>query len=241
MGNEVFQEVTLPSGGKLYGDGKAVVKLRTLKGKDEKLIAEINDDNFERKFALVLGNLIEGIDAGELTLGDRMHILLWEVINSQSPKYPVKLICEDCEKEVQVDIDLAEMESIGLDDLVEPKEVMLPDAGVPVKLRLFRVKDEIKIFEREKSGKPSWCYRYALTLVDDKMDIVQKESFIDELSATDLGVIRAFQEKYSHGPTMLSVYVCPKCGGGGDCAVPFRLEMLLPSAQTLVSRLGATI
>ena len=54
-------------------------------------------------------------------------------------------------------------------------------------------------------------------------------------------LIRAFHDKFKHGPKMISKYTCPDCGGTGVMPVPFRLEMLLPYGENLARAVGDTV
>jgi len=74
--------------------------------------------------------------------------------------------------------------------------------------------------------------RFAHSIVSDD-NIFEKELFLEKLDSKDLMYIRAFHEKYSHGPKMETKYMCPHCGGVGIIPTPFRLEMLLPFGERL--------
>lgn len=226
-------KVNLPSRCKVYDVDPASITIRTLKGKDEKIIAEITSDNLVLKMNQLLENVLEGIDPRKLTLGDRQYLLLWLATNSYGKDYPVEVVCEGCGQLISVTVDLSKLEVEYLpEDYSEPYEVQLSD-GKSVYLRLFRVEDEMDILEWESQGKNSWLYRYALTLVDESKNIIEKMKFLEDLEAKDLAKIRAFHEKFDHGPIMESKYECPYCGFKGVMAVPFRIEMVFPIGPTL--------
>jgi len=241
MGNEIYYPLPLPSKCRLYKDVKPEdIKIRTLKGKDEKLIAEINSDNIERKLTTVLKGVLQGIDPIKLTLGDRMHIILWEIVNSFGKDHMIEVTCDHCGKTFQQTVDFSKIESVELpDDFQEPYSIELSDKRI-LNVRLFRVSDEISISDFEKSGKNSWSYRFAHTIVDDNLNIVEKEALIDDLPSIDTAKIRFVQEKFQHGPDMLTEYKC-SCGGNGIVAVPFHPRLLLPYGQELASCVGTTI
>jgi len=238
---ENYQPIELPSKCLLYdGIDPSAVKIRTLKGKDEKIMAEISNVNFEKKLCQVLGNVLQGIKPEQLTLGDRMFIILWEAINTFGNDYPVDTYCIDCDSKIIIEVDLSVIEVKTLDDgISEPFQIQIEN-GSSIGVRLFRVEDEIKIYDFEKNGKSSFGYRYALTLVDDR-DIIQREEFLDNLSAKDVAKIRAVQEKYTHGPIMEQTYACPKCGGSGRLTIPFQLELIFPYGKTLERYYGETV
>jgi len=149
-----FKPIKLPSRCLVYdGVDPDGISIRTLKGKDEKLIAEVNYDNFEKKFLLLLKNIIKGVDPIKLTVGDRLFILLWEAINSYSKDFDIEHTCIECYEKIKSTVDLSDLEVIELSkDFKEPYEKKLSDGSI-VKLRLFTVQDEINIAAYEKADK----------------------------------------------------------------------------------------
>lgn len=241
---ENYLPLNLPSKGLPYQDlpnfNLSEVKIRTLKGKDEKLLAELTYDNFERKFLVVLRNIVKGIDPEKLTIGDRLYILIWEAINSYSKDFDVEHTCENCFEKIISTIDLSSLEVIELpSDFKEPYSIKLSN-GDTINVRLFRVEDEIKISDYEKTNNPSWVYRYALALIDDK-GIWDRVNYLENLDVKDFAKIRAFHDKFYHGPKMEAKYVCQKCGGSGLVPVPFRIEMLFPYGKTLTKYFGNAV
>ena len=225
--------VTLPSAGLVYpGVDVSKIQVRSMKGKDEKLLAELNIDNVEKKYAELLKQLITGIDVQELTLGDRGLLLLWIKANSYSPIVKTKTVCEHCYNSITVDVDLTQVTLKELsEDLKEPASITLSDNS-ELKLRLFRVKDEIKVAEVEKKqGKANASlYQLALSIVDDK-DIPTRISFLENLDTQDLQKIRKFHLDNVHGPELDKIkFTCPKCGSDeGVLSLPFRPDFLLPT------------
>jgi hypothetical protein len=234
--------INLPSKCLAYtGVDASTIQIRTLKGRDEKLIAEISTDNFDKKANLLLGSVLKGIEPTKLTIGDRLALILWETINSYGKDFPIESECEHCWQKSEYNIDLSKLDNVTLpDDYKQPYEVKLSDSGKLVKLRLLTVDDLLKVSEIDKLGQNVWLYRYALSIVDDK-GIWDRVEFLEELSVRDLATIRAFHEKFIHGPKMETTYECPKCGGGGVLPIPFRLEMLLPYGKRLNKYLGNAV
>ena len=241
--DEKYFQIELPSKCMVYKDvDPSVVEIRTFKGKDEKLISEISSENFEKKFVTVLKQVLKGIDPLQLTIGDELHLALWETINSYSKDFFVTHECEHCWKTSEVTVDLSTLEVVNLPDgFEEPKEVTLPESGDVVKLRLLRVADVIKTDEIVKMGKNVWLYRYALSIVDDEKGIWDKVTYLENMESKDLMHIRAFHDKHIHGPKMETSYECSNCGGVGLMPVPFRPDMLLPYGKTLSRYIGDAV
>lgn len=244
--NENYVAVKLPSKGLVYPDldlakNPEAIKIRTFKGRDEKLIAELSNENFEKKFVTVLRGVLQGIDPVKLTLGDRLYLVIWEAINSYSKMFAVDFECEHCWQKNTYDVDLSKLEIQDLpDDYKEPYELKLPSSGALIKCRLLRVEDVLKVNELERANQNVWLYRYALAIVNDK-GIWDNVDYLENLSTKDLMVIRAFHTKFEHGVKMTAGYECPKCGGTGTMPVPFRLEMLLPYGEKLARYTGNAI
>jgi len=239
-----YFSIQLPSKCKLYPDVQpSKVLIRPFTGKEEKAIADATPQNFDVKFQQILASVVQGIDVNKLTLGDRKYIMLWLVINSYSPKFPVSFECDTCNARLEMDVDLSQMLSEDLPDTyTEPMEIDLP-SGNKIKLRLLRVEDELKANALEKSGQNVWLMRYAASIVPDdtKVSVLDRAVSMESMSTKDIAMIRAFHEKYEHGPKMESEYTCGKCGGDGLVAVPFRLQMFLPSGEVLKRYFGKTM
>jgi len=239
-----FLPVNLPSKCLPYeGIDSSNVMIRAYQGRDEVFLAEINPINIEQKFLQVLKNVIKGIDPELLTLGDRLYIIIWECINSYTEVVKVKTICTHCLHDIEVSVDLRELEVIPLpDDFKQPYEVTLPISRKIVHLRLLNTRDEIEILKFGKDNDSSLLYRYARSIVSDK-DVLERMKELENLEAKDLTTIRAFHEKFCHGPDMNAKIICPNpnCGEEGDVDVPFRLDFLFPDGKVLRESFGEGI
>ena len=232
----------LPSKGFVYDVPLSNILIRPMLGGDEKLLSELSVENIETKYLALLRNrvkggdpLIKGIDPAKLTLGDRLYILLWERINSYSPKFKTGLICQNCFKEINIELDLTKIEEKTLPDgFKEPQELTL-SGGEKVSLRLFRIEDEINSYEKEKKEgiEKTYLYRLALSIVDTK-SIEDRISFLESLPGKDIAKIKFFHESHVHGPQLEKIpYECPKCQEVGSCALPFRATLLIPAGSEI--------
>jgi len=232
----------LPSKCQVYpGVDPSQVQIRTLKGEDEKIIAEISSENFDKKYNIVLSRVLKGVDPLQLTLGDRFYLVLWETINSYSKDFPVEYECGHCWQKSEYNVDLSKLEVVELPKgYKEPAEVTLPKSGNKIKLRLLRVKDLIDTNEAEKLGQNVWLYRPACSIADNR-SLADKLDYAGKLDTQDLEYIRGFQDAFEHGVKMETGYTCPKCGGTGIMPVPFQFEMLLSYGEVLKRRVGDAI
>jgi len=232
----------LPSKYLVYNVDPKAVQLRTFKGKDEKLIASLSYENFESKLSEIIQNTLTGLDAKELTIGDRLYILLWQTIHSYTKMFSMEHQCTSCFEKSKYDVDLTAIEVIDLPDgFKEPYPLTLSD-GRTINVRLFRSKDEERAKEFEKATKQNpWLYRYGLTIIDAKMNDFEKMTMLEELPAVDVALIRAFHEKYIHGPKMEVTVECRKCGASEVALVPFRLELFFPFGEALRRYFGGAV
>jgi hypothetical protein len=245
--SETYTGITnkLPSGCICYPEvdksNPESVKVRTLKGKDEKLISEISASNFDTKFLQVLKNVVVGVDCSKLTLGDRMYLALWLTINSYGKEFTVEYECDQCWKKSLYTVDLSSLDIVQLPkDFKEPYQVKLPKTGTTLNLRLLRAEDLLKVDELVKANQNVWLYRYALSIVNEK-SVWDNLEMLDNMDVADIAIIRGFHDKFNHGPKMETKYKCPHCEVFGVMPVTFRLEMLLPYGEELQRHIGRAI
>lgn len=237
-----FLPISLPSKCKPYdGVEESDITIRPYLAKDEIYLAEINPVNLESKYLQVLKNVVKGIDAKLLTLGDRLFIMIWEYINSYSHTLSLDVTCTHCLSDVTISVDLTKLQKVELpDDFKQPYMVKLPNKGKEIPLRLLTIQDELDIENYEKKNKDGHLYRYAKSIVSD-VDILGRVSDLEKLSAKDLARIRAFHEKFYHGPDMNTTFKCPNCGEEDELTVPFRFEFLYPHGKALTDTFGEGI
>ena len=235
-----FVPISLPSQCLSYPEiNPEDIKARAYQGSDEEYLCQLNPLNLEKNYLEVMKRVIQGIDPAKLTVGDRLYFMVWECINSYMDTIRVKTICGNCFQEVEISVNLADLNIIKLpDDYKEPYEISLP-SGKQIRLRLLTVGDEIEIDRYRKKHGESHNYRYARSIVSDD-DIVEKLKQMGKISVKDMATIRAFHEKFYHGPDFYYKYTCPKstCEEVDEVEVPFRLELLFPTGETLTQAFG---
>jgi hypothetical protein len=205
---------------------------------DEIFLAEVNPTNLYHKYAMILKSAMVGIDPCLLTIGDTQYIMVWEYAKSYGGVIVEKTVCGECLEDIDVNVDLRELDVVHIPDgFVVPHQVHLPDSGVDVSLRLLTIGDEI---QDGSSGNMGLIYKCARTMVDNR-NMADRIDFLGKLKAIDLATIRAFHEKYYHGPNMSTKFVCPKCGKEDVVDVPFRLDFIFPRGETLTRSIGKGI
>ena len=238
--SSAFLDLKLPSKGLPYKDKDGdipVTKIRPMRVKDEKLIAEMTGNNFEVRFLQLIRNTVRGIDAKEMTIGDRLYCILWLRINSYSARYAIEFNCLSCSKRILHEFDLSKLTVLELpDDYHEPMTAILEDDGNDIQLRLLRVKDEMEIAQKMASGeKDEWLLRYAYSIVGS-MTVFEKIKYLNNLSSKDFSIIRGYQEIFNHGVDFRQSYNCPDCGATEVLDIPFRPGLLIPEGSAIASR-----
>jgi len=242
---DTFHELTLPSKCLPYPPGTKV-EARVMRGSDEKVLAEMTTMNFEKQSALLLKRIVRGIEVEDLTLGDRLSILIWNTINSYTPDYPIDAICNDCLRKTEdVIIKLSDLETQDLpDNYAEPHPVELPKSGMSLKMRLYRIKDELQLLKYEKEATSEhddpWLYKLALSIVSEE-SVWDRVTMLKGLVTQDLAILRAFHEKYIHGMILRAKFTCKHCEEESPTEVPFRHQLFVPDGKTVATALGAKL
>jgi hypothetical protein len=229
-----YKNLQLPSRCLVYkGKNPGDIKVRPIKGKDEKLIVSFGREEFTRRFFELLKNngILQGIDPVELTVGDSRYVLLWLILQTNPRDFTQEISCEGCRQLIRVDVCLSTLDSYDLpDDFCEPYTIKFSN-GDKIGLRLFRVEDELKIEERKQTSEDWWLFRWALCMVDER-NIDERIAYLNEFDVKDLSKIRAFHSKFFHGPAMEARVECSVCETQKFAEVPFCPEMIFPANKT---------
>lgn len=236
--NHQYFPISLPSNGRIYPIQD--ICARPLCGADEVLLAQMSPTNMEQRFLVLLQNVMQGVDPARLTLGDRLYMILWLTISSYTDTLPISYVCSGCFQEVDVEVDLKTMEVITLnDDFKQPYYIKLSD-GQEIGLNLLTVNDMVQVERYLLNHEDDHVFKYSLT-IDGPDPIEKKMELYQSLPIKDTAKIRAFQEKFFHGPKMTAIVCCPKCQAKEEVVVPFRFEMLFPTGGDLRRYFGERI
>jgi hypothetical protein len=240
---ENYLPISLPSKCITYdGIKPGDIKIRAYQGRDQIYLAEINPINLEQKYLQVLKSVITGINPELLTLGDRLYIMIWECAKSYTDIITVNTVCSHCVKQINANIDLRELNVITLPDGFSlPHAVTLPESKESVHLKFLSINDEIEAERFDEKNEDGLLYRCAKSMVDE-LDVMQRIEKLRVMNSKDISTIRAFQEKYYHGPDLKhGKFKCPKCGQEDVTEIPFRFDFLFPNGDSLTDTFGAGI
>lgn len=238
---ENYHNISLPSRCIPYeGVSPGNVLARPYLGRDEIYLAEITPDNLDQKYLQIMNGAIRGLDPEQMTIGDRDYFILWEYIRSYSKFLGMELICLNCGNQIEIQVDLSELDVIQLpEDFKQPYTVTLP-SGTEVQLRLLTVRDEIDAEDFAQKSNESLVFRCARS-VTEPGGIVEKMERLKSLPASDMATIRAFHDRFYHGPNMHTKFICPRCKKEDETEVPFRFEFIFPRGKTLAGAFGKRI
>ena len=220
------EEVQLPSKGRFYKgiiadkEGKLLVRPMTLK--EEKIFSTERLLKTGQAIDMVFRNCIKtpGIDTTELLSADRIFLLFYLRGISYGSKYPIALKCNNCNNEIEYEIDIADLEiKSPPKELEEPFFMTLPISEYKVTLRLSRGKDESRMIKYAFAPKKHNEVNETLTkrLLNLMIDIegIPKEQWeekIENLVGRDISHIRQTMELIDFGYNLDEFISCDNCG-----------------------------
>lgn len=214
---------SLISGGLILGQFKIpssgdVIEIRGMKVKEQSLLLDrkgmVNGTAINKVLQSCV--LTEGIDVNELLLGDRVALLIAIRIETYGPEFVFKHVCQVCGKSGYYKEDLSALRVQYLDPplpLGEDRlnEFRLPRAGVLVKYRYLRGKDEqmlrnLRVQNREAIMQSLLRARVVeVEGVDkltsrwfDELDGADAAALFDEMERTDCGVETEIEGECPH-------------------------------------------
>lgn len=238
----------LPSRGLLYGGkmpGGLVQQRKMMSGEMARL--QTQGGNVLEKIEAIVNactRLPDGINAKELLLTDSFFLMLALRTRTFGPEYKFTFRCQFCGAIEKAEVNVVEDldEKVGDEDLVEPLEVPLPDAGCVVSGRFLRMSDQDLITKYTKRVRltstdhtdPAYQYRLALTLValdgEPFSDLLKKQDFVKGLTASDCLKYERTLIKRESGVDIRIHPECGTCGASNEMALPFDAEFFRPTS-----------
>lgn len=204
--------------------------------------------------------LPEGVDHGDLLVTDMHACFLMMRVVSFGGIYTFDLQCAACRRkfkkkvdvvkdlnEITPEIVLQRLRARGeeVNELVEPFELTLPDAGVKVGLRFLRAKDQPAIVRNAKRQQSvmgelaeamgaNYQHRFRTVFLIDtingqRKEVSAREQFVQSLSAADSRRIASYIERRETAIDTTINITCSGCGTDWDTKIPFDMEFLQPS------------
>jgi hypothetical protein len=225
-----YYNLELPSQGK-YGISKEI-EFRPFTVEDEKDLATLSNKNYEIVISKVLKRVVKGVDVGELSVGDRIHLLVNLRVNSYDKDYSFDWSCKYC---AYSNTHIQDLTKLSIDSLPknfkEPYDLKLPVSEEVIQIQLLKAKDELQVFKMLKDmDKPDeWALKYACTIVEKNTSISNKYKKLLTMHTKDFREIRRWHTKMNHGPNFQIKVRCSNCEGADKFNIPFTPEWYIPS------------
>jgi hypothetical protein len=240
----IFEEVTLPSLGKFYGDEGPVdgkIHIRPMTGEEEMILAT---PRFVRKGVAI--NMIfqrcmqDKFRPDDLLTADRTYLLIYLRGISYSPSYDVEVKCPGCEKKFATVIDLNSLYvDTCPDDFGPDLSDVLPKSGYKFTYRLSRGRDETEIQEYRDRRIKMWgdsaaddtlTYRTAQLLenIEGVTSKSELQTLIKNLPIQDVAYIRNCVNDPPFGVDTNVPINCPSCMSEFEVDLPLEANFFFP-------------
>lgn len=249
-----YVSVTLPSKGVLYGPEAVIatpvipdgaVEVRKMTINEDEILASSGGTALTRlsKVLQRCSRLPEGFDPENLLVVDRMFLLIAIRTTTFGSRYHVQFKCPNCGTANKADVDIVrDLEETSIaDDMLEPFEVVLPDAGVRVGLRLQRGFDEHDAVRSAKTtaarGNDPTPVRDQLRQVivsidgDPVTNPLVKLDLINRLTSMDLLAVREAMTSKDFGIDLTIHPECSRCAAESEMEMPFSTEFFRPTRR----------
>jgi hypothetical protein len=245
--------VDLPSGGKMYPEGhplsKGTVEIKYMTAKEEDILAS---QNLIRK-GVVLDKLFEsvvvqeGLDIGDIFIGDKNAILLATRILGYGPEYKAEVIDPSSGEPQEVQIDLSKIQIKEIDSSLLNSEnkydFELPISKKKIVFKLLTHKDEgdinaeIQAIQRlQKKGtdaisqEVSTRLRYMIQEVDGNTDRGFINNWVkNNLLARESRALRNYVRDISPDLELTFQFISDITGEEEDLDIPFGVGFFYPS------------
>jgi rRNA maturation protein Nop10 len=246
------EQIDLPSDGHFYSEGSPLssgrIELKYMTAKEEDILTS---QNLIKK-GVVLDELLKAlivnplIKLDDILIGDKNAIFVAARRLAYGNSYPVKIKCEECGEDSEVQIDLSTLTNKEFDFTKYSKgqnqfDFQLPFSKRNVVYKLLTHRDEqaidaeLKAISKINKGlgsTPEMTTRlkYMLLSVDGKDDRGFIKKFVDtELTSRDSLELRNHIKGNNPDMDMTFDFVCPKCGHPARMAMPLGVDFFWPS------------
>ena len=247
MASNNLMEVELPSKGLAYeGEIPSKVTIKSLTVKEEKMIFGSTQANGPERALRACIVDPEKINLSKMLPQDEHFLLIKLRIHTFGPEYNVTTRCPECDKKIDLPINLDELTINELpDDFKELIELKLPNGDV-LGLKLLRNEDNEAISElaskraklsKEDEGEIEYVLRIARMIKsingEDK-NINDAQSYVENLSSNDSAYIESIlEDEYKFGYDTVVTTKCPKCGEEIQFSLPLSSEFFRPKFKRI--------
>jgi hypothetical protein len=230
----------LPSKFRLYPEGTKILA-KPLKVPDIKLLASMNENNYDFVMNDVIRRSIKGINFDDLLIDDKHFIIFWLRANTyKNSGYEVDFKCMNnkCLKNAKYKFDVDVLDVAYLrDDYVKGEQKELPTSKDKISIKFKTILDENKIQNLINVGKTS-ISKYDDELIDlagsiDKINgedfsLIQKYEYVVEMNPEDFSYLVSYVNAFKFGVKDTIRAKCNHCKEESPIGVTFRKEFFLP-------------
>lgn len=233
----------IPTDYRLYPEGTTIFG-RPLKTREVKLLAGMDETNFNFIISEILQAATKGIDVQEMYVADKLYILFWLRANTyKNEGYSTEFNCSHCGNKNHY---LFSMDKIRIEVLKEDfdptKQIKLLNSDNSVTISFPKVKDEHKVSQMLKANKTA-----AVPLDEDILSLASMiksvngeeltlrftYEFINSLDAEDYAYLKSYVDDNEIGVSPVVSAICEKeeCQEENLIEVRFHSEFFLPKYQ----------
>lgn len=228
----------LPSKNKFYSN----VLARPLNVKEVKLLASMNEDNYDYVINDILRKTIKGIKVEDITRGDKYFIIFWLRANTyKNSGYELDFVCrsEKCgEKKSSYNfgLELLDVEYIK-DNFDELKEIEFPVSKDKFSVLCKRISDENKVNEFLRMTEKN-ITKYDEEILDiasnikkindEELSLMKKYDYVEKMHPEDFSFLISYIDSVSFGVKNRVNAICNDCKEVTPIGVSFRPEFFIP-------------
>ena len=194
---------------------------------DEKAIINAQNSASIDSANLLLSRCVEGVDTESLILIDKLFLILKIREVSYGSEYKIGALCEKCNNENNLSIELDQLIINMLpEDYEDPQEVELKRIKKTCRVRLPRVTDEKYLLNADKVLDHLWRFvseiggskdKGVISKVLKKLPIADLHSITNAISNTDFGVQTDVR------------FVCSHCNAHNTISLPITPNFFSPN------------
>tara|TARA_R100000231_G_scaffold134825_2_gene108758 strand:+ start:842 stop:1597 length:756 start_codon:yes stop_codon:yes gene_type:complete len=207
----------LPSKGKFYKNFQGV-EVSPLTFTDEQRILNSRGDG-EDIVSKLLEKTVRGVEIEDLLSMDKMYLLMRLRELSYGDMYEFNITCNSCTTDIKTSLKLSEHLNMNQveDDLMDPREIVLPKLKAKVLVRFPRSKEEKFLTGGEHTLKN--IFRFIVS-INGNQDPVFINQAIKRLHLMDIKTIINEVTKGEYGIDPRFYFECPECSHTETMAIP---------------------
>lgn len=242
------EEITLPSLGVFYPNGKKTVKVKYLTAEEDDVLFSPELIKSGRVLDALLQIVVvdKDLNPDDMIVGDRNTILIHMRRTGMGEEYkPGKMTCPSCHEEFEPTVDLSLLKLKMLENMPDARgeyDFLLPIMKKNIKFRFLNGKDETKISKSSQTTKKGTSnykvskyvterYRLQIMEVEGNRDKLYVAKLISAMPMRDSLVFREYVKLVSPGVDFNYEFECTNCGHHYEEEVPMTQRLFYPNVD----------